>query len=327
MSELENAWSWREQRGMFEGNGAVRVFHGPGEGSGPLAHFAIDRFADSAGRGEHYWITRWEKAYESRAALESILGFFESKGAASAVALSRPEKGVPEEPQALLGEAPRERFEISELGARYWIQCLGARHPGLFLDHLPLRRWLRERARGWSVLNTFAYTGSLSVAAGLGGASHVTTLDLSNPTVSWAEANWKLNGLEPGSARFISGDVFEWLPRLRREGRRFDCVILDPPSFSRGKKGMFSTSKDLARLHEAAMDVLAEGGILVTSINSAQISWEKYERDVLAAAREKKLRFEVLMKIDLPESFPTRLGAAPGGPGDRYLKGWILKSY
>jgi 23S rRNA (cytosine1962-C5)-methyltransferase len=178
-----------------------------------------------------------------------------------------------------------------------------------------------ERARGWKVLNTFAYTGSLSVAAGLGGAEHVTTLDLSKPTVRWAQDNWELNGLAADRGRFISGDVFEWLPRLGREGRLFDAIILDPPSFSRGNKGSFSTSKDLTMLHRLAMELLAERGTLITSINSANVSWAQYEKDVLSAARELGHEYEVLSRIDLPETFPTPLSQ----PQARYLKGWILR--
>lgn len=154
-----------------------------------------------------------------------------------------------------------------------------------------------------------------------GGAAHVTSLDLAKPALQWAEENWKLNQLDASRARWIAGDVFEWLPRFKREGQKFDCVILDPPSFSRGKKGNFSTSKDLARLHELAMDLLAPQGVLVTSINSAQVPVSKYQADVLAAARNQRMSFEVLSRIDLPETFPTVFGSDE----DRYLKGWILR--
>lgn len=317
-NELERAWNWRVERGFLPQGRALRIFHGPGEGTAGLAAFAIDLF------GSHCWVTRWDEAAAPAALLraeEEITSFLKSKGIDSAVGLWRPKKGVPEEPRVLFGSVPEERFEVDEEGARFWIRLTGARHPGLFLDHLPLRRWLRARARGWKVLNTFAYTGSLSVAAGLGSASHVTTLDLSKPTVRWAEENWALNGLAAAQGRFLSGDVFEWLPRLKREGERYDCIILDPPSFSRGNKGSFSTAQDLAKLHGLAMDLLASEGVLATSINSAQVTRAKFASDVLEAARARKLSFDVLSEVDLPETFPTRLDR----PADRYLKGWVLR--
>ncbi|MGZ3699539.1 MAG: class I SAM-dependent methyltransferase, partial [Bdellovibrionota bacterium] len=237
--ELERAWQWREKSGLFSESEALRVFHGPGEGSGALAELAIDRF------GEHYWVTDWG-GYAKCA--PAITAFLRGKRAQSAVVLLRPDKGIPATPQIILGKPPESRFTVSEAGARFRIQLLETKHPGLFLDHLPLRHWLRARARGWRVLNTFAYTGSLSVAAGLGGAAQVTTLDLSKPTVQWAEENWKENGLAASAADFVFGDVFDWLPRWKRQERRFECVILDPPSFSHGKKGNFSTAKDLQRI-------------------------------------------------------------------------------
>ncbi len=318
---LEEAWTWRETRGLLAASEALRIFHGPGEARGAVAaRLAIDRF------GDHYWITEWEQGEEAPTAgsdrtRKIVEAFLRMKGAVSAVALSRPTQGVPSVPEVLFGTAPAERFTVSERGARYGIRLLNVRHPGLFLDHAPLRDWLRAHCRDWSVLNCFAYTGSLSVAAALGGAAHVTTLDLAKPVIRWAEENWALNELPAERARFIAGDVFEWLPRLKREGKRFDCVVLDPPSFSHGTKGRFSTTKDLPKLHELALDVLKPGGTLVTSINSANVSWARFEADILAAASARGVSFEVLARIDQPETFPTRLGAST----DRYLKGFILR--
>ena len=315
-AELEAAWDWRAARGILGELEAVRVFYGPGEGSGGLRSLAVDRF------GSHYWITQWEEKKGVAPALSKELEvFLTGKGASSAVSLWRPEKGVPAEPEILFGVPPADKFQIVEDGVRFWVQLLGVRHPGLFLDHLPLRQWLRVRSRGWRVLNCFAYTGSLSIAACLGGASHVCTLDLSKPAVRWAEENWKLNSLSSEVGKFIAGDVFEWLPRLKRQGEKFDCVILDPPSFSRGEKGSFSTAKDLKKLHELVFGLLSPGGFVVSSINSAGVSMAKFEADVLAAAVACGRRCEVLRRIELPETFPTRLEE----PGERYLKGVILR--
>ena len=317
--ELELAWQRRLLFGSLEGNDAYRVFHGPAEGSGLLQCFAVDRF------GSHFWVTQWQDRQVNSSALlqaqKQIVDFLKSKGASSVVALGRPEKGVAPVSELWWGKVPESRFTISEQGALFSIQLEGTRHPGLFLDHFPLRRWLRQNVRGLRVLNTFAYTGSLSVAAALGGAAHVTTLDLSKPTIQWAKENMELNGFSSEAYRFISGDVFEWLPRLGREQKSFDCVILDPPSFSHGNQGRFSTSKDLEKLHALALDLLAPEGYLVTSINSANVTWKKYESDLLAAMTQKRAQFQLVTQIDLPETFPTRFG----DPLQRYLKGWILR--
>ena len=317
--DLDLAWQRRVRLGGLEGNDAYRVFHGPAEGRRSLQYFAVDRFQD------HFWVTQWEDSKLSPGgrlqAKTQIVEFLKTQGASSVVALGRPEKGVAPVSELWWGEAPEGRFTLSEHGALFSIQMLGTRHPGLFLDHLPLRRWLREHTRGLRVLNTFAYTGSLSVAAALGGASEVTTLDLSKPTVQWAKENLALNGFSGEAYRFISGDVFEWLPRLAREKKAYDCLILDPPSFSHGNQGRFSTSKDLEKLHALAIDLLAPEGYLITSINSANVTWKKYESDLLAAMTQKKVQFQLVAQIDLPETFPTRFG----DPLQRYLKGWILR--
>lgn len=327
---FERAWQWREARGLLAESAALRVFHGPGEGTGALKSVSVDRF------GAHAWVTLWEEQSEGaalRAFDATVRGplcvFLKEHAFESAVLLYRPLKGVPENPSVLMGTPPTDRFEVTEGRAKFWIQLLDAKHPGLFLDHAPLRQWLMARCQGLRVLNTFAYTGSLSIAAGLGGAAHVATLDLSRPTVKWAEENGVLNGLSGDRARWIYGDVFEWLPRLKKEigqGKNtlYDMVILDPPSFSRGEKGSFSTAKDLPELHMLALDVLSPGGVLVTSINSAQIPWAAFERDLLAAAQKSGRRLQVLERLEQPETFPHWLTESSR---ERYLKGYVLRAF
>ena len=307
--QLARAWRWREESGLLAEGGALRVFHGPGEGAGALRDWAMDASASITG-------SRVGTAAARAAAGAGRL--LEIQRSPVRRRTGPPREGVAPLPEPLLGEPPREPFEAREGAARYWIRSLGSRHPGLFLDHAPLRQWLQDHARGWRVLNAFAYTGSLSVAAGLGGAAQVTTLDLAKPAVRWAEDNWRLNGLAEERGRFIAGDVFEWLPRLARQGD-FDCVVLDPPSFSRGKKGTFSTAKDLQKLHELALELLPRGGTLATSINSANVPRAKFEADVRAAARAQGRKLRVLHEIGLPETFPVRRGE------DRYLKGWVFE--
>ena len=329
VSALEGAWNRRETAGLLgdPSEQALRLFYGPGEviPSDPLSCWAID------GYGPFLWVTEWEgKAQpasldELKAATEQFYSF---RGYQGAVVLRRPKQGVPEKPQMLWGQEPAPHYLVTErcgsIAMRFEIRLLEGRHPGLFLDHRPLREWLVRSSHisGKSVLNTFAYTGSLSVASWKGGASMITTLDLSKPTVQWAERNARLNDIPPESARFISGDFFEQVPRMGRKHELFDVVISDPPSFSRGNKRTFSTQKDLVDLHESIFSVLRPGGILVTSINSANVPWEKYEREVQEAARNCRRRLKLLRRIEQPDSFPSR----PENPKSLYLKGFIFET-
>jgi len=313
MSVFERAWNAREKLGEFARLETLRVFHGPGEGEGDTLDYAIDRF------GANYWVTHWGSE-ASPTLLGEIVKFLTLKNASSIVLLDRPEREVPEFPKLLLGENKPAGFLTREGEANFRIRFHESRHPGLFLDHEPLRGWLKAHAGNLTVLNTFSYTGSLSVAAGLGGARFVTTLDLSRPTIEWATENWNLNGLDPKAADFIYGDYFEWLPKFKKKNKKFDLIVLDPPSFSRGKKGNFSTSRDLKKLHLLALELLAEDGLLVSSINSANVSRDFFIAQIDEAVRELKMNFKPVLQIALPEkTFPTRQ------PQDSYLKGVILK--
>jgi 23S rRNA G2069 N7-methylase RlmK/C1962 C5-methylase RlmI len=331
---LADAFARREVSGQLHNTHALRLFHGPGEAQlqdniqqSILKNLSIDRF------GTYAWVTLWEEQSGNPVLtnfekyLRQPLVHFLQHHFDSAVLLYRPSKGVPENPCILFGEPPTERYSVQEDKAQYWIQLQDTKHPGLFLDHAPLREWLTHNSHGLRVLNTFAYTGSLSVAASIGGAAHVTTLDLSKATMRWAEANGELNGLTCEHARWLTGDVFEWLPRLKKEITQgkiplFDTVILDPPSFSRGDKGVFSTAKDLPHLHTLALDILAPGGLLITSINSAQISWMQFEKDILHAAKQTSCSLQVLKRLEQPESFPNWLHEQAL---ERYLKGFIFR--
>lgn len=317
MKDLLRAWQWRENGGVIANPSPVRLFHGPGEGSGAWSRLAVDRY------GEHLWITEWESEGEPALARHgrALVDFYLERGLRSVCRLERPLRGLPAQLKTMGGTPPAGPWVVSE-GSRKFEIRFGGNQTGLFLDHAPLRDWLQTHARGMRVLNTFAYTGSLSVAAGLGRASRVATLDLAKPATEWARANWNLNELAEGDAQFLAADVFEALPRMKRQGERFDCVILDPPSFSRGKKGAFSTARDLRRLHELAFAVLEPDGVLVTSLNSANLPRAQYALEVQEAARSANVSLQVIREIGLPETFPTPLGDERA----RYLKGWILRA-
>lgn len=328
---LEIAWRAREP--AFKETHALRIFHGPTEAPDhpDARRIAIEFFRDESGGRSYAWVFAWEQG--GKLALpaeirETLSAFLAEKECTGAVLLERPEKKAPEDATLLFGEVPEFIDVLEGRGAqalRYRIRFLKTKHPGLFLDHAPLRKWLiaelAKKASGpredCRVLNTFAYTGSLSVAAHRGGATRVVTLDLSKPTIAWAKENWTVNFGEDAAGDFIFGDVFEWLPRLEKRGDRFEAVILDPPSFSRSPKKVFSTAKDLPALHAAALRLLEPGGLLITSINSAQITAAQFRADIETAAKKEGRKLKELRPLGSP---------ADSFPGVTSMKGWIFRT-
>jgi 23S rRNA (cytosine1962-C5)-methyltransferase len=133
------------------------------------------------------------------------------------------------------------------------------------------------------VLNTFAYTCAFSVCAARVGA-RATSLDVSKKYLEWGRRNFALNGLAPEPHDFVYGDVFDWLKRWGKKGRKFQLVILDPPTFSRTReRGEFRARSDYGALVKAALPVLARPGVLLASTNAAGWPAEDFVETVTAA--------------------------------------------
>jgi len=136
---------------------------------------------------------------------------------------------------------------------------------GLFLDHRAVRAYAAERCKGKRMLNLFAYTCSVSVAAAVGGAKQTTSVDLSNTYLDWGKKNFEVNGLDAAKHRFIRDDATHWMARDRNS---YDWIFINPPTFSRSKmsKGDFNIHKDHKTLIEHAMRSLdKKGEILFTT--------------------------------------------------------------
>lgn len=160
-------------------------------------------------------------------------------------------------------------FVVAESGLRFVVNLEAYLDTGLFLDHRALRALVRERAAGRRVLNLFAYTGSFTVYAAAGGAIASDTVDLSNTYLDWAARNFALNGMDLTRHALIRADVLEWLDHALDEGRRYDLIVLDPPSFSNSKSmdGVLDIQRDHPRLIATTRGLLAAGGELLFSTN------------------------------------------------------------
>ncbi|WP_296827205.1 class I SAM-dependent methyltransferase [Treponema sp.] len=155
---------------------------------------------------------------------------------------------------------------------------------GLFFDHRPLRKTVRESCRGKSVLNLFCYTGSFSVYAAEGGAKRVTSVDMSNTYLEWAKRNMEKNEFtDPEKYIFVRQDVNGFLNQMNAEipnsqgSNRFDLIILDPPTFSNSKRTehTLDINRDWPDLVKKCLSLLNDKGTLYFSTNSRRLSFDQ----------------------------------------------------
>ncbi|MCX8957418.1 bifunctional 23S rRNA (guanine(2069)-N(7))-methyltransferase RlmK/23S rRNA (guanine(2445)-N(2))-methyltransferase RlmL [Erwinia psidii] len=157
-------------------------------------------------------------------------------------------------------------FEVSEFNAKLWVNLTDYLDTGLFLDHRIARKMLGEMSRGKDFLNLFAYTGSASVHAGLGGANSTTTVDMSRTYLEWAERNLRLNGLTGRQHRLIQADCLRW---LSESDEQYDLIFIDPPTFSNSKRmeESFDVQRDHLLLLKNLKRLLRKGGTIMFSNN------------------------------------------------------------
>jgi 23S rRNA (cytosine1962-C5)-methyltransferase len=177
------------------------------------------------------------------------------------------------------------------------------------------RAGLARFVRGKRVLNTFAYTGALSLAAVRAGASAVTSVDLAAGPLAWARANFALSGVDASAHRWEVSDVFRFLEAERERGAAYDVVILDPPTVSGARAALWSQKRDYPELIAASCGVLpATGGHLWISSNTH--SGPSLFKHVAAGLAQARREAHVLELGGLPPDYPTPLN----WPAARYLE-------
>ncbi len=169
---------------------------------------------------------------------------------------------------------------IQEKGNILKIDLTSYLDTGLFFDHRPLRSMVEENSENKRVLNLFCYTGSFSLYAARGNASYVESVDLSNTYLSWAEENMKKNGFRSKEKYvFTRADVIAWLEKKASslpEEKKFDIIILDPPTFSNSKstENVLDINRDWPELVKNAVSILKPNGVLYFSTNSTRLSFD-----------------------------------------------------
>ncbi len=218
------------------------------------------------------------------------------------------------------GDSPQEPVVVEEHGLRYQVDVLGGQKTGFYLDQrdnrLAVSRYVRDRR----VLDLFCYTGGFSLAAAkLGGAREVLGVDSSKKAIAAAQAHAALNNVT--NVRFEAREAFAMLESLQAQGEQFDAIVLDPPKFTRTRRGVTAALQAYHRLNRRAVELLAPGGILVTCSCSGGVLREEFLDMLSGVARKTARDVQVL----------EQRGAAPDHPVSatcletEYLKCFICR--
>lgn len=218
--------------------------------------------------------------------------------------------------EVVWGRLPPTELLIEEHGVRMRADLAVGQKTGLFLDHRENRRFVGEVAAGKRVLNLFAYTGAFSLHAALGGATHVTSVDVAEQAMVAAQENFRLNGLDADAHDFVVKDVFEFLDQARRRALTWDLVISDPPSFARQKQQQKQALRAYVKLNSMGLRVTAPGGLYAAASCTSQVGPEAFRQTLADAAARARRRFQIIHDAGQPADHPVFAQHLEG----RYLK-------
>lgn len=184
-----------------------------------------------------------------------------------------------------LGEpCPDTVTEIRENGIFYRVDVENGQKTGFFLDQKYNRLAVAKLSGGRRVLDCFTHTGSFALNAAMGGAEHVTAVDVSASAIEMAKENAVRNGLE-GKMDFLVADVFDLLPKLAEKGKApYDFIILDPPAFTKSRKTVDSAQRGYKEINLRALKLLPRGGYFATASCSHFMPSEQFVRMLRSAA-------------------------------------------
>ncbi len=289
--------------------GALRLFAGFYEGAPELV---VDLYADTL-VVHNYAASAAAGADAVRRALAFYRGALPWLRAAVVKHRHAPD---PDDRRGVLafGDAPAR--EVTEHGVRYRVELRGARDAGFYLDTRGLRAFLKAEMAGRQVLNAFAYTGSLGVAALAGGASRVVQLDASRTFLNVAKESCTLNGLPIRRGDFVADDFWVAASRLRRADARFDCVVIDPPFFATAPTGTVDLAHAADRLINKVRPLVADGGWLVAVNNALFLRGADYvaQLEALCASGHLTLDRPIDVPPDVTGTAATRVAGPPVDP-------------
>ena len=219
-----------------------------------------------------------------------------------------------QDPGEALGDVPAEVI-IREGAARFEVDVRHGQKTGFFLDQRQNRALVANHAAGLEVLNLFSYTGGFSIQAALAGARHVTSVDLSAPAIAAATRNAVRSGVDVAAHDAVVADAFDYLTEAAARGRRWDLVIVDPPSFAPSEKARPRALRAYGRVNELALAVVAPGGLVASASCSSHVS----EADLIAVLAEAGRRAGRRLRLRHIAGAGSDHPVLPAFPEGRYL--------
>lgn len=312
---LERAFALRRRLGLLQPEGGCRIVHAESDG---LPGFIVDLYRDVAvcqflSAGADYHRDVITALLMDRAEISTV---WERSDAAV-----REKEGLEPRRGLVAGREPEPLIEITEEGCRYLVDIREGHKTGFYLDQRTNRALVRQSANGRSVLNCFSYTGAFGIAAAIGGASEIVNVDTSAAALELASRNASLNGVT-ADFEICEADVFSRLRGWRSEGRKFDCVILDPPKFAEARGQVDRACRGYKDINILAFQLLAPAGLLFTFSCSGAIAFELFQKVVADAAIDAGRDTRILMRLEESPDHSVPLTFPEG----RYLKGMKIEA-
>lgn len=236
-----------------------RIFHGRGHLYPGLEHLSVDWF------GPLVLITSYQDIEDTAPLRDAILNADKDEQIKAIMLQYRKQKGTP---TVMLHGDEINHCIVEEHGLKYEIQPGVNQNAGLFLDMRPLRAWLIDNSEGKNVLNLFAYTCSLSVAALAGNARQVVSVDMSKPSIRWGQRNHELNGQDLRAVKSVPHNLFRSWGRIKQFGR-YDTILIDPPTRQRGS---FDAEKNYGAVLKKLKQLSVPGATIIATVNSPYLT-------------------------------------------------------
>jgi 23S rRNA (cytosine1962-C5)-methyltransferase len=211
--------------------------------------------------------------------------------------------------------------EITENGIRYLVDVENGQKTGFFLDQKLNRRAAGRIAQGKHVLDCFTHTGSFGLNAAMGGAEHVTSVDISADAIHMAEENARRNGLED-KMDFVTANVFELLTEMaEKRDHSYDYIILDPPAFTKSRSTIKNAERGYKEINMKAMKLLPRGGYLATCSCSHFMTDSMFRSMLKSAAQDAQVSLRQIEARQQAPDHPILWNV----PETDYLKFYIFQ--